>query len=283
MDKDLFDIQTVAKLLGKDESQIFELTNKNSFDFLEIMDMAYYFEDAGSEAFLKWMSNRMTTYIKKGFVIEEKTYQILKDKEISDLGSILNLIEAGLASTNFDNKQKELFALIEDYASSWDIFHEFDEGGIRVNSSYENSNFILTYSQALNLVEEFRIAMMKKGIASDLFAREVDSRMEIIVESLNQTFDGTELYRGVEQKAANLLYLIIKDHPFVDGNKRVGSMLFLYYLEKNNYAWKVSRERKINDNALVALTLLIAESKSENKDTMINLIVRLLQNDKIVK
>jgi death-on-curing family protein len=281
MDKNNFSKKTVAELLGKTTEQISAVINKEEYSFLEIMDLAFSFEDKGSYAFLNWVSNRMSEYMNNGFVIEEETWKKLRSSELSDLESVLKIIQKNIATPVFEGKESELIALIDDYAQTWNIFHEYDEGGIQVQVSTRKAPYEFWYQEAKRIVSEFISEMEKRGISNDLFAREVDNKLEIIVESLNQTFDGVELYKGVEDRAAHLLYLIVKDHPFVDGNKRVGSMLFLYFLEKNRYAWKVSNERKINDNALVALTLLIAESKPESKGTMINLVKRLLQNDRI--
>ena len=117
---------------------------------------------------------------------------------------------------------------------------------------------------------------MDKKQASGMFGQEVGGKLEAVLGSIHQTFGGKELYPSVEEKAAHLLYFAIKDHPFVDGNKRIGCLLFLLFLIENNYLINKKGERKVNDTALVALALLIAESKPAQKDIMVKLIVNLI-------
>ena len=118
--------------------------------------------------------------------------------------------------------------------------------------------------------------MITKTEASDLFGQEYGDKFKAILGNIYQTFGRKELYASIEEKAAHLLYFIIKDHPFTDGNKRVGSFLFIYFLDKNNYLHKESGEKKINDNALTAIALLIAISDPKEKDKMIKIITNLL-------
>lgn len=118
--------------------------------------------------------------------------------------------------------------------------------------------------------------MVNKKEASELFGQQSADRLQGILGNILQTFDKKELYPSIEEKAANLLYFIIKDHPFIDGNKRIASFLFAYFLDKNSYAYKESGEKKINDNALTALTLLIAVSDPKEKDKLVKIITNLL-------
>ena len=106
-----------------------------------------------------------------------------------------------------------------------------------------------------------------------MFGVPIGDKIKGILGSINQTFDGNDLYSSIEEKAAHLLYFVIKDHPFADGNKRIGSMLFLYYLQKNNFLYRTSGEKKINDNAIVALALLIAASNPREKDNLVKLVI----------
>jgi len=129
----------------------------------------------------------------------------------------------------------------------------------------------------LGIIVHIKTQLTSKKQASELFAQEAGQRFESIIKNLYQTFGGNELYESIEEKSAHLLYLTIKDHPFVDGNKRVASLLFVYFLERNRYLYKPNGERKINDNALVALSLLIAISAPKEKDVMIKIITNLLK------
>ena len=129
----------------------------------------------------------------------------------------------------------------------------------------------------MNVIFELKKNLISKKEAGDIFGNEVSHKFESIAKNLYQTFGGKELYKSIEDKAAHLLYLTIKDHPFTDGNKRIGSFLFVYFLDKNNYLYRDGGEKKINDNALTALALLIAESNPKEKEQMIALIAQLIK------
>lgn len=138
------------------------------------------------------------------------------------------------------------------------------------------SKFILQYEDCIKIITKLKKELIVKKEATDLFGQERDGSFEGIIKGLYQTFFKKELYSTIENKAAHLLYFIIKDHPFSDGNKRTAVFLFVYFLDKTNYLFKKSGERKINDNALIALALLIATSDPQDKDVMIKIIKNLL-------
>jgi len=135
----------------------------------------------------------------------------------------------------------------------------------------------LEYDEAVNIIRQIKRKLVKKKEAGSLFGQDYKKDFETITNSLYQTFGNRQLYLGVGEKAAHLLYLTIKDHPFADGNKRIASFLFVYFLDKNNYLYKNSGEKKINDNTLVSLALLIAVSAPKEKDTMIRIISQILK------
>jgi death-on-curing family protein len=127
-----------------------------------------------------------------------------------------------------------------------------------------------------SIINELKKELFEKKEASDLFGQEYADKLKAILGNIYQTFGGKELYPSIEERVAHLLYFIIKDHPFADGNKRIGSFLFVYFLDKNNYLYKETGERKINDNALTALALLTAISDPKEKDKIIKIITNLL-------
>jgi len=125
-------------------------------------------------------------------------------------------------------------------------------------------------------MSELKKELVAKKEAGDLFGNERGGEFEGIIKTLYQTFGGKELYGSLEEKAAHILYLIIKDHPLSDGNKRTASFLFVYFLDKNNYLYRKNGERKINDNALVALAIMIAESDPKEKETLVKIVINLI-------
>mgnify|MGYP003494514146 FL=1 len=150
------------------------------------------------------------------------------------------------------------------------------------SSLFQNLNGVVTYQieydEAVQAIEILKSELIQKNEATPLFGNQKDKSFEGILRSILQTFDGNYLYPTIEEQSAHLLYFVIKNHPFSDGNKRIGAFLFVWFLEKNSHLLKHNGERKINDNALTALALLVAQSNPEDKELMIRLICNLILN-----
>ena len=174
------------------------------------------------------------------------------------------------------SNDKEALELIIYYKKSWSLLQKFDDGSLGPCKSDVGENFILGYSEALMAVGELKRELIKKGEASKIFGIQKASEFEGIIKNIYQTFGGRDLLVSPQEKAANLIYYIIKDHPFSDGNKRIGSFIFILFLSKCRLLYKSSGELRINDNALVALALFIAQSEPKQKDMVVNLITNLL-------
>jgi len=172
--------------------------------------------------------------------------------------------------------KQEILNLLAYYSSSLAILEKYDKNKLALPKAGK-TKYKLTYELALEVIKNIKVELIKKKQASDIFGRQSAHKLESVLANLWQTFGGRELYKSFEEKAANLLYLIIKDHPFIDGNKRIASFLFIYFLDKNNFLYRETGEKKINDNALVALALLIAISDPKDKEIMIKIIVNLLK------
>jgi prophage maintenance system killer protein len=165
--------------------------------------------------------------------------------------------------------------LLEEYAKTLTVLERYDRGVLGTPKGTK-AIFELTYEDARAVLDEVRARLIEKSEGTDLFARERGGEFEGIIRGLYQSFGGKHLYPTIESKAAHLLYFIIKDHPFSDGNKRSAAFLFVYLLDKNNTLFKPSGERKIHDNTLAALALLVAESDPKEKETMVNLVANLI-------
>lgn len=152
---------------------------------------------------------------------------------------------------------------------------QYDKGKLS-DERGRKTKFVLKYEDCVKIIAELKKQLIAKKEASDLFGQERDGSFEGVIKGLYQTFTKKELYPTIEDKVSHLLYLTIKDHPFTDGNKRTASFLFVYFLDKSGYLFKKSGERKINDNALTALALLIAESDPKEKEVMIKIIMNLI-------
>lgn len=176
------------------------------------------------------------------------------------------------------NQKSELLEIVKMYIDSLRILKLYDDRKLGVDGLKTKTKFVFNYDQVVVNIRELRQNLIGQNLASDLFGVENSTKLEGLIGAIKQTFDGKELYASIEEKAANLLYFVIKDHPFVDGNKRIGSTLFVYFLSKNNFLFKKNGEVKINDRALVALALLVAVSDPSDKETMIKLIINLIKN-----
>ncbi len=179
-------------------------------------------------------------------------------------------------------KEREVAELASAYSKALDILKKYDQSELKILAR-KKPVFVLKYEEAKKVVENLKKeiltakeAGLPAGEAGGLFGQEYRGKFESVVKNLYQTFGARELYKTLEEKASHLLYLTVKDHPFVDGNKRIAAFLFVYFLHKNKYLYTKTGERKIGDNALVSLTLLIAISNPKEKETMIAIITNLL-------
>ncbi len=172
-------------------------------------------------------------------------------------------------------QSQEILDLLSEYSKALLLLGQYDAGTL-IEPKGAKEKFVLKYEDCVKIIKDVRAELIGKKGAGSLFGSERSGLFEGIVKNLYQTFNSKELYNTIEKKAAHLLYLIIKDHPFSDGNKRIGAFLFVYFLYKNNYLHRENGERKINDSTLVALALLIAESNPKEKDVMVKIMMNLI-------
>jgi death-on-curing family protein len=242
-----------------------------------ILAIGYRTNSTKAIKFRQWATKTLREYLLKGFVANTERIKKLPDKIIKDLEQKIEFIQRTLQKRELDKSEVDsLLSVIHDYAHSWTYLKEYDEGGLTLKKGKAKSKIVFDYGFVRPKIDELKSILAKKGEASELFSSERDGSFQGILKTIYQTFGGKELYASLEEKAAHLLYFIIKDHPFSDGNKRVGAFLFILFLEMNGVARRTNGERKINDNTLVALALLIAESDPKEKDVMVALTTNLL-------
>lgn len=239
-----------------------------------IISVGYRVNSVRATEFRIWATKVLRDHILKGYSINKHR---LVDIGIDELERAVNLIRQTLGSKVLTSGEaKGILQVITDYAHSWIMFHKYDESKIDLYGKTK-PKYSLTYEEARNLI--FSLVQNLKSIntaAKFVGMQRNDHGLKRIIGSINQTYGGRELYKTVEEKAAHLLYFVIKDHPLIDGNKRSGSLLFIHYLAKNGLLFRDSGERTINDNTIVALALLISQSDPKEKDIMIRLITNLL-------
>jgi len=246
------------------------------FNLDVIIAVGYRVNSYRATQFRIWATKVIKNYLIQGYAINEKRL-LEQTQKFKALQNTINFIQQKSKQPELKGQAEELLSLISQYANSFTLLYQYDENKITTYKT-KKSKFILKYEECKTLIEHLKQKLIEKNEASDLFGREVNNKFRPIIGTIYQTFDRKELYPTIEEKSANLLYLTIKDHPFVDGNKRIASFLFVYFLEKNNCLFKKSGERKITDTTLVALSLLIATSKPEEKEVIINLITNFLRD-----
>jgi prophage maintenance system killer protein len=239
-----------------------------------IISVGYRVNSKRATAFRIWATGILKEYLFQGYSLNKKR---LQQKGLEEFHQAIALLQSTIKQEELAcDEAKGLLDVIVSYGRSWSLLEGYDEDSLSVPSLHATSKFILGYDEAKDAIAKLKKELMKKGEASELFGREKAGEFDGIIGNIYQTFGGDDLIPSVEAKSANLLYYIIKDHPFVDGNKRIGAFLFILFLQKNQMLYRANGEAKINDNALVALTLMTAKSLPEQKATVVALIVNML-------
>ena len=241
-----------------------------------IISVGYRVKSQRGTQFRIWATSVLRDHLIKGYTVNERR---LAEKGLAEMEQVISLLARTLKSHEaLSDEGKAVLEVVGRYAKSWSLLLKYDEDRLELPKNRHPARRSLDYARTGKSIKALKDDLMARGEASELFGQERDHYLQGILGNLDQTFGGQELYASVEEKAAHLLYFVIKDHPFSDGNKRIGSFLFLIYLRENN----LLEQSGINDNGLVALALLIAESDPRQKDLMIRLIMNLLagsQND----
>lgn len=242
-----------------------------------IIAIGYRINSKKATFFRQWATKTLREYLVKGYVVNEKRLRESDVASVKELQKNVQFIQKVIARRQLDQSEVDsVLEVINGYANSWLLLNQFDEGKLVAKNAPSKTKKHLDYTTIRVAIDELKNQLVKRGEASELFGNERDRSFQGIMQTIYQSFDGKELYPSLELKAAHLLYLIIKDHPFSDGNKRIGSFLFIIFLERNKFLYRKNGEKKINDNALVALALLIAQSDPKEKEQMIALVTQLL-------
>ncbi len=242
-----------------------------------IISVGYRVKSLRGTQFRIWATKILRDHIVKGFTINKKRVQENQQARLIELEKTIALIKNSIQTKTLDYSEATgLLQVITDYANSWILLQKYDENTLKIKKQPSVGAAIFSYSEAKKAIKELKAALISKKETTDLFGREREHGLDAILGAINQTFGGRHLYRSFEEKASHLLYFIIKDHPFVDGNKRIAAFLFILFLSRNKRLFNEKGERKINDVALVAVALLIAQSNPKDKEIMIALITNLI-------
>ena len=223
-----------------------------------IISVGYRVKSKRGVEFRRWANTVLKQYILKGYAVN--------DNRIKQLGEVIRIMKR----TQNDLDSKQVLSVIEKYSSALDLLDSYDHQNM-TRPKGNKATYVLTYEECMEVIQSMRF-----GDESDLFGREKDDSFKGSIGNIYQSFDGVDIYESLEEKAANLLYFVTKNHSFIDGNKRIAATMFLYFLDKNEALFSDGK-KKIEDGTLVALTIMIAESRPEEKEMMISVIMNCMQ------
>jgi prophage maintenance system killer protein len=254
-------------IAGKTQTAIVQLYNLDV-----IISVGYRVKSKRGTQFRIWANHILKEYLIKGYAINER----MRLQQYNDLKQTIKLLSNVVQHKELSNDEATgLLRVITDYTYALDTLDKYDYQQLSIEKTTLKETFRATYENAMEAIAQLK----SKFDSSDLFANEKDQSFRSSISTIYQTFDGKDLYPSIEEKAAMLLYLVTKNHSFSDGNKRIAAFLFLWFLEKNGILYKSNGLRLIENNTLVALTLMIAESRTEEKDVMVKVVVNLINGD----
>ena len=238
-----------------------------------ILSVGYRVNSRRGTEFRIWATSVLREHILKGYTLNEKR---LRDQvaRLSELQAAVDVMARVIAGKELSGVETDgLLRVIADYSLALRLLDQYDHQQLRLHGTTETGRFVLTCDAA-----RAAVARMAET-AGGLFGREKDKGLESAIGAVYQAFAGRDLYPSIEEKAAHLLYFVVKNHAFVDGNKRIGAFLFIWFLDSNGLLYRKDGTKRLADNALVALTLLIAESKPAEKDLLCKVVVNLINRD----
>lgn len=299
-------LDQIAKLLGRDKSVISrhlrnvftskELERKSVvarnattaadgktyqvdyFNLDAILSVGYRVNSKRGTQFRIWATRTLKDHLLRGYTLNEKR---LREKGLGDIEQAVGLLTRTLTQHALvTDEGRAVLEVVQQYTRAWRLLLEYDEGKLAGAPAHPlKPTADLSLEAARGAIARLRESLAARGEASDLFGQELSNQLDGILGAIEQTFGGAPLYPTVQARAAHLLYFVIKDHPFADGNKRIGTLLFLDYLRRNRILTRPDGRPRLADNAMVALALLVAESEPAQKDLMIRLILNLLEDD----
>ena len=240
-----------------------------------IISVGYRVKSKRGVQFRQWANKVLKEYLVKGYAIN-KDIQIERYNELKEVVRLMSRAIT-LQEKATEMEYGGLFNVITDYVYALDTLDRYDYQTLSIESTTKEEPFRATYENAMSAIHSLK----EKFGGSQWFANEKDDSFKSSIGQIYQTFAGEDLYPSVEEKAAMLLYLVVKNHSFSDGNKRIAAMLFLWFMERNGILYGENGRKRIADNTLVALTLMIAESHTEEKDVMVKVVVNLINKNNL--
>jgi prophage maintenance system killer protein len=238
-----------------------------------IISVGYRVNSKRGVKFRQWANSVLKQYLVKGYAVNERIHK----EQIGELRQLVGMLGRTIQNQPVlsTDETNALFDVVVDYTYALDTLDDYDYQRLVVKETTPEEKFHATYDNAMEAIH----ALSDKFRGSKLFGNEKDDSFKSSIAQIYQTFGGEELYPSVEEKAAMLLYLVTKNHSFSDGNKRIAATLFLWFLSNNGILYREDGTKRLADNTLVALTLMIAESRTEEKDVMVKVVVNLINKN----
>ena len=275
--EELADSVVVAKIANTTQHGAIEgKTQTHEIDYFNlevITSVGYRVKSKRGVQFRQWANKVLKQYLVKGYAVNER----LRKEQIGELRQLVGMLGRTIQSQPLlsNDETNALFEVVTDYAYALDTLDNYDYERLAIDKTTKEEPFHATYENAMEAIDGLR----EKFGGSVLFGNEKDDSFKSSIGQIYQTFGGEELYPSVEEKAAMLLYLVTKNHSFSDGNKRIAATLFLWFLNNNHILYHPDGSKRIADSTLVALTLMIAESRTEEKDVMVKVVVNLINKN----
>ena len=258
---------SILEHMGNDGKQTY---STKYYNLDAVLSVGYRVNSKNATRFRQWANMVLRQYLVKGYAVSDR----IRKEQIGELRQLVGMLGRTIQSQTLlsNDETNALFAVVTDYTYALDTLDSYDYERLTIDKTTKREPFHATYENAMEAINSLR----DKFGGSALFGNEKDDSFKSSIGQIYQTFGGDELYPSVEEKAAMLLYLVTKNHSFSDGNKRIAATLFLWFLNNNGVLYREDGSKRIADNTLVALTLMIAESRTEEKDVMVKVVVNLI-------
>ena len=244
----------------------------NHYNLDVVISVGYRVKSQRGTQFRIWATNVLKQFLVQGYVLNQSKLE-KQQQRLSDLQKAVRMLSNLSQRRDLSSKEAQgIFSILEHYSYALSILDDYDHQRLAVRHTHSGEEAPIRYEEAARQIQLWK----EKEKLGPLFGNEKDDSFKSSLATIYQTFDGQELYPSIEEKAAHLLYFIVKNHSFSDGNKRIAAGLFVWFLLRNNYLFRPNGEKRIADNALVALTLLIAESKPQEKNVIIHVVINLI-------
>ena len=276
--KHLRNIFKDGELVEKSNVQNLHIANSDKpvkfYDLDVVISVGYRANSKKATQFRIWATRTLKEYLVRGYAINKKRL-LSQAEKLKEAQEEIVFLQEKSKHQLLTGQEQEILSLLKDYSKTLTLLDKYDKKNVSLQGKGKD-RFVLNYEEAIYVISAISKDLISKKEAGNLFGQEYGEKFKGILGNIYQSFGGKEVYPSIEEKAAHFLYFSVKDHPFVDGNKRIASFLFIYLLDRNNCFYKDSGEKKINDNALTVLALLIAASDPKEKDTLVKLITNLI-------